>query len=314
MKTKRFLYLLLILLAVVFAASCEKNGETERENDEQNEHEFSTEEMSPEFSVIGGKELFLDPEADVEDRVESFIGTVFRDPKIVFFDNYDNMTEELGNFIFHVGVYRFDLYSDNEYIYDENDKTIYGLTKEMIEENIKTVFGEEVINKLNYDHLPADYLEEQGIYRPWIYGAASNAIAYMFYGVENIEGNIYRALVSYIDTNGAILSIDEDGMYMFPPEYIMEMEEGLKYLIGSDYTKKRLEVIEELKKYMMSHPERYERAEIYLEVGDDYINLLSAKKYMDPDAEYEEDEEYIETEEVDVDVDVEEADVEEEAE
>jgi len=111
-----------------------------------------------------GKEIFLNPAVDVNTRIETFINTLFSDPKIIFFDNFDNMSEELQNFIFFVGVYRGIVYQRSGVIGE-------GLTKEMIEENIRVVFGLDVISKLDYRYIPADYDSEREIYIPWLYGA-----------------------------------------------------------------------------------------------------------------------------------------------
>jgi len=102
-------------------------------------------------------------------------------------------------------------------------------------------------------------------------------LRYIFYSIEKIDSTIYKALFSYIDANESLLSFDTNGERLFPPEYIKELEKRAGRLELPESAEKREEAIEEFKEEIMQNPEKYESTEVYLEVGDDYIHLLSAK-------------------------------------
>ena len=217
--------------------------------------------FTPDFVLNEDREIFLNPEVDVNTRIETFIQSNFEDKKIVLFDNFDNMSEELQRFILGNAMYKGSIYRPTHQIGD-------GLTKKMIDANIKAAFG-DIISKLDYSYIPAEYDEERGIYMPDIYGAPNNALLYVFYDIEQMDYDIdrpqYSVKISYIDVNGNLLALDPNGNRLYPPEYITEMEND-----------NREEAIEEFKKEIMQNPQNYERTRLYVEVTDDYIHLLNA--------------------------------------
>ena len=213
---------------------------------------------------------FLNPALDTNARIESFVGTMFVDPKIPFFDGFDDMSEELNSFLLFLGVYKGIVYKNPGVAGD-------GLTKEMIEDNIRAIFGQEAIANLDYSHIVAEYDEQRGVYVPGPYGAPQYGLRYIFHSIENVSGNVYKTVVSYIDTNGFLLSFDADGSgNWIIPEDINERIEKANF---DEHTKVREEGIEEFKNEILANPDKYERTELYLEIGDDYIHLLSAKLY-----------------------------------
>ena len=243
---KKFICILLVLLSInLFIISCENSEE----------------------------------EIDINTRIEIFLNTVMNDPKIPFFDGFDNfdtISEELQRFIFHIAIYKGSVYQNTGTIGD-------GLSKEMIEENIRAVFGAEVILKLDYDYICAAYDDERGIYIPWVYGAPQYNLRYVFHSIENVKDNVYKAVVSYIDTNGFLLSFDADGSgdWIIPDEINdrIKQRQAAVNVENPEYAKARKDGIEEFTQEILKNPEKYEKTEVYLEVGDDYIKLISAKKY-----------------------------------
>jgi len=269
---KKLIYLLLCAAIIIGCLSaCTPDDKNDENNtaetpphDENEEDDDEPEDIVIIDRLAAAKEIFLNPAVDVNTRIETFISVLFTDPKIAFFENFDNMTEELNQFVFMIGVYK-------GIVHRYTGKIGEGLTKEMIEENIQAVFGSDVISKLDYSYIPADYDAEQEIYIPWVYGALNNALRYVFYDIEQMDYDIdrpqYSVKISYIDVNGNLLAYDTNGDRICPPEYITEMEDG-----------NREEAIEEFKKEIMQNPQYYERTRLYVEVGNDYINLLSARQ------------------------------------
>ena len=241
---KKIIFIFLLLISIFFFISCENKIE----NDNQKIKEI-----------------------DVNTRIEIFISSVFNDPKIILFDNFDNMDEELQQYVFFMALYKGT-------VFKRPLKIGEGLTKEMIEANIQALFGDDIISKLDYKYILADYDEQNEIYVPFIYGAPS-PVAYAFHKIENVRDNIYRTLVSSINVNADFFSYNAaGGEQIRPPDYIREMEKELD-LLEEGFAVKRTEILEEFKQEILRNPEKYEIMELYLEVGDGYIHLLSAKKF-----------------------------------
>lgn len=205
----------------------------------------------------------IEQKNDINTRIKVFLEEVFYDQKIVSFDDFNDMCEDLNNFVFHVGVYR-------GIVHKLTGKIGEGLTKKMIEDNIEAVFGLNVISKLDYDSYPfMEYDEECNMYIPAIYGAPSYAFKYVLHNIENISGDKYKAVISYIDTNGYILTFDREGTRIIP-DNIKDMPESS--------VEDREKSISELKSEIIQNPEKYERMELSFEINGNYIHLLSAKK------------------------------------
>jgi len=89
--------------------------------------------------------------------------------------------------------------------------------------------------------------------------------------------------MSYIDTNGFLLSFDADGSgnWIIPDEINdrIKQRQAAVNVENPEYAKARKDGIEEFTQEILKNPEKYEKTEVYLEVGDDYIKLISAKKY-----------------------------------
>lgn len=211
------------------------------------------------------QEIFSNPKIDVNTRIETFLQSNFGNYKIDFFDNFDNINEDLNYLILNNAIH-------NGSVYRTTGKIGDGLTKEMIDANIIYAFG-DIISKLDFSSLDssldATYDDELEIYVPGCYGAPGHVL-YVFHNIENVNDNIYKTVVSYIGNEGDLLAFDLDGEWTNAPEYIHEMTE-----------QSRGEATEEFIKYIKENPGQYERTELFLEIGDDYIRLLSAKKYTD---------------------------------
>ena len=280
MKTKKALALALLfaMIAIGLAACIDTAGDTmESESGKAIiEQAQTTEYIAPPYDIDSQKKIFLNPDIDANARIEAFVSAVFRDPKIVFFDesSFADMSEELNRYIFMVGVYRGIVYRCPSAIGE-------GMTKEMIEANIQAVFGADALPKLDYSYICADYDEKRGIYLPWVYGAPTNGLRYIFHSIENVRGNVYRALVSYIDANGFLLSFAADGSgeWIIPKDINDRIEKEAAKADWEEYSAIREKGIEEFMQEIRHNPEKYERTELYFEIGGDYIHLLSAKLY-----------------------------------
>ena len=270
---------LLLCAALIFCSlsACASGSESSEKESilsgAQNETNYNTttnkettaeEETTSADKIDEEKEIFLNPEVEVGARIEAFINTLFCDFKIAFFDNFDDMSEELTQFVFMTGIYK-------GIVHKYTGKTGEAFTKAMIEENIKAVFGADVISKLDYSYIPADYDEKRDVYIPRAYGASNNALRYVFYEIEEMFSGLrrtqYSVKLSYIDVNGNLSAFDMDGNKLYPPEYISEME-----------AENREKAIEEFKNELMQNPQHYERTRLYVEVSDDYIHLMNANQ------------------------------------
>jgi hypothetical protein len=255
---KKLFCILMLLLSVCFLASC-----VIKESEDPKPRPVK-ENIKESVKTDDGINIVI--EANINKRIEIFLQKNFSTNRIVFFDSFDNMSEELNRLVFETAIYKGLIH---EYSWKMDD----GLSQEMIEDNIKAVFGPKIISGLDYSCICADYDEEQAIYIPWQITAPLYAYPYVFHSMEIVKDNMYKAIVSQISTDNEISAFDAEGKKTTPPQ-ITEIQ------ADKDFYEAREEAIEALKQEILQNPEMFERAEVVLEVGEGYIYVVSARKIM----------------------------------
>lgn len=198
-------------------------------------------------------------DSELEDRITSFLETVFGDQKIIDMDSVPD--DELSRFAFHVGMYKGTIHERPVGLWE-------GLTEQQIEENILNVFGQDFdIDRLNYEYIMVERINDDGTYVPSLYGAPSYGLKYVIHGITPLEDCNYEAVVSYIDINADIVTFDSQGNRLPPDVSGNEMS-----------NEERTKEIDRLKKKILANPEKYERVKLRLTVTDDRIALTGAEK------------------------------------
>ncbi|MHC1696299.1 MAG: hypothetical protein AB9835_13735 [Eubacteriales bacterium] len=142
-----------------------------------------------------------------------------------------------------------------------------GLTKLQIEENIRDVFGKDFnLDKLDYENIMIERINDDGTYVPAIYGAPTYGMKYVIHTVKNLTVNKYEAVISYIDINADIVTFDAQGNRLPPDNASQNMT-----------IEDRENEIVTLKKKILASPEKYERVKLSLIITDDHISLIGAE-------------------------------------
>jgi hypothetical protein len=255
---KKVFCILLVLVSVSLFTACKAQETINQETEPIVESALANEDVKEEDA----KDIIVDPY--IYTRAEAFLNSIFSTYKMVSFDGFNRMSEELKWLVFEIALCK-------GIVHEYNWKTDEGLTKEMIEDNIQAVFGPDIISKLDYAYICADYDEEREIYIPWMTGTPPNAFPYVFHSIENVQDNVYKAVVSQIFTDSNISTFDTEGK-LIAPDHITQI------YANSDSSEKRAEAIEALKAEVLQNPQKYEKMEVILEVDKDHIYLLSARK------------------------------------
>jgi len=211
------------------------------------------------------KQAGIDVDDDIFNAIDTFLLNSFRDQKIILFDSFDNISEEFNRVVLFVALFYGTIY---EYP-GEN------LTLDMIKENIEAVYGAEILSKLDYTAMRADYDPVKDEYERWDYIAPGNSFSFVYHSIKNISGNKYEAVISYIDGSTGVTTFDAKGNRFSQDEVneILYEPYDVDYF-SNDY---RNIIYIKLKNEILSNPDKYETVKITLELTDDHIRLLKAE-------------------------------------
>ena len=192
-------------------------------------------------------------------RVSEFLNAHFAHSKLVEFGGDAYISGEMNQLLFAIGVHEGGIYQYPLH-------TREGITNEQIEENIANVFGREILAKLDYSFIPAEYDANTGKYTPSEYSARA-AYVYFALDVWELSEGVFRAVVAYTEeSNGVIVAFDADGNRV-----IYEAVESL-YEAGE-----RDRARGELEGYVRNAPEKYETMAIVVDFNEGGGHILSAE-------------------------------------